>query len=102
MIRHLPGAEMPADLGTKVLSGQKFNHHKETMGMFSGSLENLEKAEDGEQTETPSRAARREREGFEDHHFRDQAVARGGIHGIRKGASNSTGRSRSQSSFAAE
>ena len=54
MIRHLPGAEMPADLGTKVLSVQKFNQHKETMGMFLGNLENLKKAEDGEQTETPS------------------------------------------------
>ena len=42
MIRHLPGADMLADLGTKVLSVQKFNQHKETMGMFLGSLEKKE------------------------------------------------------------
>ena len=48
MIRHLPGAEMPADLGTKVLSVQKFNQHKETMGMFLEGWKVLEKIEDGE------------------------------------------------------
>ena len=42
MIRHLPGADMLAHLGTKVLSVQKFNQHKETMGMFLGSLEKKE------------------------------------------------------------
>ena len=52
MLRHLPGAEMPADLGTKVLSVQKFNQHKETMGMFLEGWKVLEKIEDGEQNET--------------------------------------------------
>ena len=43
---------MPADLGTKVLSVQKFNQHKETMGMFLEGWKVLEKIEDGEQNET--------------------------------------------------
>ena len=38
LLRHVPGAEVPADLGTKVLSVQKFNQHKEAMGMFVGML----------------------------------------------------------------
>ena len=39
MLRHVAGSEMPADLGTKVLSVQKFVQHKHAMGMF---LENFE------------------------------------------------------------
>ena len=39
LLRHVPGADMSADLGTKVLSVQKFNQHKEAMGMFVGMLE---------------------------------------------------------------
>lgn len=33
-IRHLPGSEMPADLGTKVLTAQRFQMLKELLGMF--------------------------------------------------------------------
>ena len=34
MLRHVAGSEMPADLGTKVLSVLKFDQHKRAMGMF--------------------------------------------------------------------
>eukprot|EP00435_Cladocopium_sp_Y103_P026573 s3094_g6.t1 len=43
LLRHVPGAEMPADLGTKVLTVQKFNQHKKAMGMF---LEEIERKDD--------------------------------------------------------
>ena len=33
-LRHIPGVELPADLGTKILSFEKFQGHKRLMGMF--------------------------------------------------------------------
>ena len=44
LLRHLAGSELPADLGTKVLSYEKFRGHKVLMGMFLGKeSENGEK-----------------------------------------------------------
>ena len=45
MLGHVPGAAMPADLGTKVLAVQKFNQHKEAMGMFVGAFQAFEEEE---------------------------------------------------------
>ena len=59
MIRHVRGAEMPADLGTKVLSVQKFNQHKEAMGMFLGIDE---KEKERNQIEAPSGMSKEIRE----------------------------------------
>ena len=36
-LKHMPGTEIPADLGTKVLSFEKFKFLKAAMGMFLGS-----------------------------------------------------------------
>ena len=36
LLKHLPGVELPADLGTKVLTFEKFKGHKKLMGMFLG------------------------------------------------------------------
>eukprot|EP00435_Cladocopium_sp_Y103_P042155 s1236_g11.t1 len=46
LLRHIPGSELPADLGTKVLSFEKFRGHKILMGMFLGNEK--EKIENGE------------------------------------------------------
>lgn len=59
MIRHVPGAEMPADLGTKVLSVQKFNQQKEAVGMFLGIDE---KEKERNQIEAPSGMSKEIRE----------------------------------------
>ena len=42
LLRHLPGSELPADLGTKVLASEKFKQHKVNMGMFLGNEEKKE------------------------------------------------------------
>ena len=34
LLRHMPANELPADLGAKVLSSDKFKGHKRLMGMF--------------------------------------------------------------------
>ena len=51
LLRHIPGSELPADLGTKVLSFEKFRGHKILMGMFLGNekeeIENGEKKKGG-------------------------------------------------------
>jgi hypothetical protein len=36
LLRHMPANELPADLGAKVLSSDKFKGHKRLMGMFVG------------------------------------------------------------------
>ena len=36
-LKHMPGTEIPADLGTKVLSFEKFKFLKAAMGMLLGS-----------------------------------------------------------------
>jgi hypothetical protein len=53
LLRHLPGSELPADLGTKVLASEKFKQHKINMGMFLGEEKNedaKEKKEGKEQS----------------------------------------------------
>eukprot|EP00435_Cladocopium_sp_Y103_P032047 s549_g8.t1 len=47
MLRHVPGVDMPADLGTKVLTAQKFLQHKKAMGMFVEELERERNLEHG-------------------------------------------------------
>lgn len=54
LFRRLPGSELPADLGTKVLASEKFKQHKVNMGMFLGNEEKKkgkkEKKEDKERS----------------------------------------------------
>lgn len=50
MIRHIPGAEMTADLGTKVLSVERFNQLKQMMGMVTEEVEVKKKIEERKQT----------------------------------------------------
>ena len=53
LLHHLPGSELPADLGTKVLASEKFKQHKINMGMFLGEEKNedaKEKKEGKEQS----------------------------------------------------
>lgn len=53
LLHHLPGSELPADLGTKVLASEKFKQHKINMGMILGEEKNedaKEKKEGKEQS----------------------------------------------------
>eukprot|EP00435_Cladocopium_sp_Y103_P029965 s4682_g7.t1 len=51
LLRHMPGSELPADLGTKVLSFEKFNFFKRLMGMFMGVEGKEEKKNEDERNE---------------------------------------------------
>jgi hypothetical protein len=46
LLRHLAGADLPADLGTKVLSSEKFAKHKRLMGMYLG--DDVKKDQEGQ------------------------------------------------------
>ena len=46
LLRHLAGADLPAGLGTKVLSSEKFAKHKRLMGMYLG--DDVKKDQEGQ------------------------------------------------------
>ena len=55
LLRHLAGTELPADLGTKVLSAEKFKYHKIKMGMYMGNDEKDVKCDGDEKVKGSSK-----------------------------------------------
>ena len=51
LLRHMPGSKLPADLGTKVLSSEKFKNLKRVMGMFLAEEEKGEEEKSFEKEE---------------------------------------------------
>ena len=51
LLRHMPGSKLPADLGTKVLSSEKFKSLKRVMGMFLAEEEKGEEEKSFEKEE---------------------------------------------------
>ena len=47
LLRNMPGSKLPADLGTKVLSSEKFKSLKRVMGMFLAEEEKGEGRQSG-------------------------------------------------------